>query len=359
MAIRVAINGFGRIGRSVLRAAKKTGADINFVAINDLSDPGSLATVFKYDSVHGIYPGEVGVDGAILTVDDDHIKILSESAPGRLPWKDLGVDVVIEGTGRFRLRQELDGHLDAGAQKVLLTVPAKDEIDAVVVLGVNDGILTGNERIVSNASCTTNCAAVLAKVVHDRFGIREGYLITVHAYTMDQRLLDYPHKDMRRARAAALSIIPTTTGAARSVGQVIPDLAGRLDGIAYRVPVPDGSVVDLALELETDVTEDDIHRAMREASEGPMHGYLQYSEAPLVSVDIVGNPYSAIYDAPLTKVLRDNFIKITGWYDNESGYAMRVVELAQRMGEVRAGFCTEEQARSLSAPLLSALRPFL
>lgn len=335
MSIRVGLNGFGRVGRSILRAAKQTNADINFVAINDLSDPKSLATVLKYDSVHGIYPGEITIEDDIITVDGDHIKIISEPDPAQLPWGDLDVDVVIEATGRFRKKNLLEKHLEAGAPQVVLTVPAKDEIDATIVMGTNDNSLTGDEQIISNASCTTNCAATLAKVIHDSFGISHGYLITVHAYTMDQRLLDYPHKDMRRARSAALSIIPTTTGAAKSVGEVIPQLKGKLDGMAYRVPIPDGSIVDLALELEKNVSVEDVNKAFLEASATNLKGYLQYNEEPLVSVDIVGNRFSAIYDAPLTRVLRDKFIKISGWYDNESGYAMRVVDLTQKVVRLR------------------------
>ena len=335
MSVRIGLNGFGRIGRSLVRAAKQTNADVNFVGVNDLADPKSLATVLKYDSVHGIYPGEITIENDILTVDGDHIKILSEPDPAKLPWKELDVDVVIEATGIFRKRAQLEKHLEAGAPQVVLTVPAKDEIDATIVMGVNDTILTGKEKIISNASCTTNCAATLAKVVHENFGINNGYLITVHAYTMDQRLLDYPHKDMRRARSAALSIIPTTTGAAKAVGKVLPDLQGKLDGMAYRVPIPDGSIVDLALEIDKKATVEEINKAFLEASATTAKGYLQYNEEPLVSVDIVGNRFSAIYDAPLTQVLRDNFIKISGWYDNESGYAMRVVDLAQKVVRLR------------------------
>ena len=331
--IRVAINGFGRIGRSVLRAAKKLNADINFVAINDLVDPAQLATVLKYDSVHGIYSGTIEVlDGDILTVDGDHIKCLATSNPEDLPWSELDIHIVVESTGLFRMRKDLEKHISAGAKRVVLTVPPKDSIDATVVLGVNDDILTGDEIIVSNASCTTNCAAVLCKPIQQHYGIKEGYLITVHAYTMDQRLLDYPHSDMRRARAAALSIVPTTTGAAKTLGEIIPSLTGKIDGIAYRVPIPDGSVVDLALELESDVTVSEINSIMKDASQNDLHSQLQYSEEPIVSVDIIGNPYSAIYDAPLTKVLKKNFIKITGWYDNESGYANRVVDLVIKLG---------------------------
>ena len=336
--IRVAINGFGRIGRSVVRAAKKMNADINFVAINDLVEPDKLATVLKYDSVHGIYPGSIEVvDGDVLKVDNDHIKCLSIKDIGDLPWDELDIDVVIESTGVFRYREHLEKHINAGAKRAVLTVPPKDELDATVVLGVNDHILTGEEKIVSNASCTTNCAATLCKPIQDNFGIKEGFLITVHAFTMDQRLLDYPHADMRRARAASQSIIPTSTGAAKVLGQVIPELNGKIDGMAYRVPVPDGSVVDLALELDSSVTVDDIDKVMKEASETHLKHHLQYSTEPIVSVDIIGNPYSGIYDAPLTRVVKDNFIKITGWYDNESGYANRVVDLVRKMGHYEIG----------------------
>ena len=336
--IRVAINGFGRIGRSVVRAAKKMNADINFVAINDLVEPDKLATVLKYDSVHGIYPGSIEVvDGDVLKVDNDHIKCLSIKDIGDLPWDELDIDVVIESTGVFRYREHLEKHINAGAKRAVLTVPPKDELDATVVLGVNDHILTGEEKIVSNASCTTNCAATLCKPIQDNFGIKEGFLITVHAFTMDQRLLDYPHADMRRARAASQSIIPTSTGAAKVLGQVIPELNGKIDGMAYRVPVPDGSVVDLALELDSNVTVDDIDKVMKEASETYLKHHLQYSTEPIVSVDIIGNPYSGIYDAPLTRVVKDNFIKITGWYDNESGYANRVVDLVRKMGHYEIG----------------------
>ena len=333
--IRVAINGFGRIGRSVVRAAKKMDANINFVAINDLVEPSNLATVLKYDSVHGIYQGKIETVGEdVLKVDGDHIKCLSVKDPKKLPWKDLEIDIVIESTGIFRYRKDLDSHIDAGAKKVILTVPPKDDLDSTIVLGVNDNTLKGNEKIVSNASCTTNCAGVLCKPIQDNFGIKEGYLVTVHAFTMDQRLLDYPHADMRRARAASQSIIPTSTGAAKTLGQVIPDLKGKIDGMAYRVPVPDGSVVDLALELESKATVDDINKVMKEASKTYLKDLLQYSTEPIVSVDIIGNPYSGIYDAPLTRVIKDNFIKITGWYDNESGYANRVVDLAKELGRI-------------------------
>lgn len=331
--IRVAINGFGRIGRSVVRAAKKMNADINFVAINDLVEPDKLATVLKYDSVHGIYPGRIEViDKDILKVDGDHMKCISIKNPRDLPWQDLGIDIVVESTGIFRHRENLEEHIEAGAKNVILTVPPKDELDATIVLGVNDHLLSGGEKLISNASCTTNCAGVLCKPIQDNFGIRQGYLITVHAFTMDQRLLDYPHSDMRRARAASQSIIPTSTGAAKTLGQVIPELKDKIDGIAYRVPVPDGSVVDMALELNKDVTIEDINDVMKEASNTYLKNLLQYSTEPIVSVDIIGNPYSGIYDAPLTRVIKKNFIKITGWYDNESGYAHRIVDLVRKVG---------------------------
>ena len=265
------------------------------------------------------------------------MKCLSIKDPADLPWSELEIDVVIESTGLFRYRKDLEKHISAGARRAILTVPPKDNLDATIVLGVNDHILSGDEKIISNASCTTNCAAALCKPIQDNFGIKQGYLITVHAFTMDQRLLDYPHADMRRARAASQSIIPTSTGAAKTLGQVIPDLKDKIDGIAYRVPVPDGSVVDMALELETDVNIDNINDVMKEASDTYLKHHLQYSTEPIVSVDIIGNPYSGIYDAPLTRVVKNNFIKITGWYDNESGYANRVVDLTRKMGHFEIG----------------------
>ena len=330
--IRVAINGFGRIGRSVLRIAKKMKENINFVAINDLVEPDKLATVLKYDSVHGIYPGTIEMtDKDILRVDGDHIKCLSIKDPRDLPWDDMDIDIVVESTGLFRYRKNLEDHINSGAKKIILTVPPKDEIDSTIVLGVNDYLLHGNEKIISNASCTTNCSGVLCKPIQDNFGIKEGYLITVHAFTMDQRLLDYPHSDMRRARAASQSIIPTSTGAAKTLGEVIPELKDRIDGIAYRVPVPNGSVVDMTLELDKDVTVNDINDVMKEASETYLKNLLQYSTEPIVSVDIIGNQHSGIYDAPLTRVVKNNFIKITGWYDNESGYASRIIDLIKKV----------------------------
>ncbi|HKJ67363.1 MAG TPA: type I glyceraldehyde-3-phosphate dehydrogenase [bacterium] len=335
MSIRVGLNGFGRIGRTIMRAAKKGNADIDFVLINDLTDPQTLATLLKYDSVHGRFPGEVSVSGQNLVIDGEEITVSSEKDPEKLPWKKLNVDVVIEATGVFRHREPLEKHLKAGAPQVVLTVPAKDKIDATIVLGVNDDILTGSEQIVSNASCTTNCAAPLAKVLHDAFGISHGYMSTIHGYTMGQNLLDFPHKDMRRARAAALSVIPTTTGAAKAIGKVIPELDGKLDGMAFRVPVPDGSIVDLAVNVEQSVTEADVHAAFKDAAEGALNGYLGYNEDPLVSADIIGDPRSSVYDAPLTKVIGGNFVKVSGWYDNEFGYSTRVMELAEKVVSLR------------------------
>ncbi|MBO8130240.1 MAG: type I glyceraldehyde-3-phosphate dehydrogenase [Candidatus Marinimicrobia bacterium] len=334
MSVKVGINGFGRIGRCILRAMKNTGKDIDVVAVNDLIDASTLAVLLKYDSVHREFPGEVYADGENLVVDGKKIKVLSEKDPSKLPWKELGVDIAIESTGVFRKREQIAAHLVAGAKKVVLTVPAKDEIDATVVLGVNDDVLTGKEQIVSNASCTTNCAAPMAKVMNDNFGIKQGFLITIHAYTMDQRLLDAPHKDLRRARAAAMSTVPTTTGAARAIGKVIPALKGKMDGVAYRVPVPDASVVDLILEVEKSVTIDEINKAMKKASETDLKGILQYTEDPLVSSDIIGNPYSCVFDANLTMVLETGMVKISGWYDNEYGYSCRVVELTEKLASM-------------------------
>ena len=335
MAIKVAVNGFGRIGRSVVRAAKLIRkADFDFVAINDLNDPEKLSTVLKYDSVHGTYPGEISIKDGNLSVDGNVIKMLSERKPSDLPWGELEVDFVIEATGLFRERAQLEEHLNAGAKKVILTVPPKDEIDATIVLGVNGDILTGEEKIISNASCTTNCAATVTKVIHEAFTIRKGFLSTIHAYTMDQKLLDYPHKDMRRARAASLSIIPTSTGAAKTMGVVIPDLAGKVDGMSFRVPIPDGSIVDLIFVIEKATTIEEINKVMKEATENGMKGLVEYTTDPIVSVDIKGNIHSAIFDAELTRALDPNFIKISAWYDNEMGYACRVVDLILKMNEL-------------------------
>ncbi|MCH8927956.1 MAG: aldehyde dehydrogenase [Candidatus Marinimicrobia bacterium] len=328
MATRVAINGFGRLGRTIFRAAKLRNADIEFVVINDRADAFSLSTVLKYDSIHGIYDGEISHDDKNIIVDGQSIPVLSlREEEGNLPWGDYGIDVLIESTGIARNREFLDIHINSGAKKVLLTTPSTDPVDATIVFGVNHDILTGDEKIILNASGTTNSAAVLCKVMEDSFTIKGGFITTVHAYTLDQSLLDYPHEDMRRARSAALSIIPTTTWAVQTVEQIIPRLKGKLDGIAYRVPVPAGSLVDLALDIATDVTLEDIQNVMKIAAEGYMKGVLKYEESPLVSADIVGDTSSAIFDAPLTKVLKPDFVKIIGWFDNEAGYCNRAVDL--------------------------------
>jgi glyceraldehyde 3-phosphate dehydrogenase len=330
---RVAINGFGRIGRSVFRVAcRRPETGIEIVAINDLADDEMTAYLLKYDTVMGEFPGEVKVENGELVAGDHRARLLTVKDPADLPWKELGVDVVIESTGVFRTREQVSRHLEAGAGRVILTVPAKDELDATVVLGVNDDDLRPEDRIVSNASCTTNCLAPVAKVLDDTFGIKRGVMTTVHAYTNDQRLADVPHKDFRRSRAASENIIPTTTGAAKAVGKVMPALNGKLDGMAMRVPVPDGSTVDLVVELERDATAADVNAAMRKAAEGPLAGILQYSEAPLVSTDIIGNPYSSIFDAPSTRVIGGNKVKVLAWYDNEWGYSNRVVDLIERLG---------------------------
>jgi len=333
MAIKVGINGFGRIGRLVFKVADKRD-DIEVVQINDITDAKTLAHLLKYDSIHGRYPKDVVADGDSIVVGGKSIKISAEKDPAALPWGSLGVDVVVESTGVFRKRAEIAKHLDAGAKKVILTVPSKDEIDATIVLGVNDGDLKADHKIVSNASCTTNCLAPVAKVLNDEFGIQSGLMTTVHAYTNDQRTLDLPHKDLRRARAAAMSIIPTTTGAAKAVGKVIPALNGKLDGFAMRVPTPDGSVVDLSAILNTDVTVEKINSAMKAAADGPMKGVLEYTEDPIVSMDIVGNPRSSIFDALSTMVIDGNFVKVVSWYDNEWGYSNRVVDLLVKMAAI-------------------------
>jgi len=328
---KIAINGFGRIGRTVTRLAKLRG-EFDIVAVNDLSTPEALAYAFRYDSIHGIYPGTVELDGDVMNIDGDPFRILAEPDPSKLPWKALEIDYVVEATGRFRRIAELEAHLQAGAGRVLLTVPCKDRLESMVVMGVNDEVVTADARIVSNASCTTNCAAPVAKVLHDSFGLRRGLLNTVHAYTSDQRLIDAPHpKDLRRSRNAATNIVPTSTGAAKAIGQVIPDLAGKLDGLAMRVPVADGSVVDLTVELERDATPEAIADAMRKAADGPMKGILQYSEEAIVSSDIVGNPHSSIFDAPLTQVIEGRLAKVVAWYDNEWGYSSRVADTIRRL----------------------------
>ena len=323
----VAINGFGRIGRSILRIIVENDSDINVVAINDLGNYENLAYLLKHDSVMGILDRKVSVAGDKLIVDDRTIQLTSIKDPAELPWKEMDVDVVVESTGIFRDSESLNKHLDAGAKKVLLTVPPKDDIDATIVLGVNDGDLKPEDKIVSNASCTTNCLAPIAKVLDDNFGIISGLMTTVHAYTNDQALAETTHSDFRRGRSATQNIIPTSTGAAKAVGMVLPELNGKLDGMAMRVPVPDGSVVDLVVELEKKVSIDDINKAVKNAADNELNGILEYSEVPLVSTDILNNPHSSIYDASSTQLLEGNHVKVVCWYDNEWGYSNRVVDL--------------------------------
>jgi len=330
MTLRVGINGFGRIGRAVFRILE-THSDIEVVAINDLFDPAALRYLLTYDTVMGRFKAEVSLEEGRMVTRHSDVTMLAEKNPSELPWKALAVDVVVEATGVFRAREQLELHLSAGAGRVVLTVPAKDEIDYTVVLGVNDDGLEPGHKIISNASCTTNCLAPMAKVLNDAFGIREGVINTVHAYTNDQRLADVPHSDWRRSRAAAENIIPTSTGAARAVGVVLPELKGRLDGIASRVPVPDGSVVDLVAELETEVTVEAIHEAVKTASRNHMKDILQFTDTPLVSTDIIGNPHSSIYDATFTEVIGGRYIKTLNWYDNEWGYSSRVCNLLERL----------------------------
>ncbi|HPC36232.1 MAG TPA: type I glyceraldehyde-3-phosphate dehydrogenase [Candidatus Marinimicrobia bacterium] len=333
MVIKVAINGFGRIGRLVLKASYKN-PQVDIVAINDLTDAKTLAHLLKYDSVHGRFDGTVSVDGNFLVINGKKIEVFAQKDPALLPWGKLGVEVVVESTGKFRNREGMQKHITAGAKKVILTVPAdaKEDVDVTIVPGVNDEMLTKNSIFVSNASCTTNCLAPVAKVLNDNFGIKRGLMNTIHSYTNDQVILDFPHKDLRRARAAAISIIPTKTGAAKAIGLVIPALDKKLDGFAMRVPTPDGSVVDLTCELEKPATKEEINAAMKAAAEGAMKGILEYTEDPIVSIDIVGNPHSSIFDAGMTKVLDGNFAKIISWYDNEWGYSCRVAELIVKMG---------------------------
>ena len=329
--MRVAINGFGRIGRSVFRILDQN-KDIEVIAINDLSNQESLAYLLKYDTIMGRFSGNVNIEKDILHTDNESVQMLSERDPAKLPWEDLNIDIVIESTGVFRTCSALETHLKAGAKKVILTVPAKDKIDNTVVVGVNEDTLKKEHRIVSNASCTTNCLAPMAKILDESFGIKQGVMNTVHAYTNDQRLADVPHSDLRRSRAAAENIIPTSTGAARAVGMVLPQLNGKLDGIASRVPVPDGSVVDLFIELEKKVTVQDIHDAVKVAAETErMKNILYYSDSHIVSSDIIGNPYSSIYDSKCTKVKSGKYVRTLNWYDNEWGYSNRVVNLIQLM----------------------------
>ena len=332
--MKVAINGFGRIGRSVFRVLN-TREDIEVVAINDIFDKGALAYLLKYDTVMGRFPGGVSLEGDIMKAGNQSVKLIAERVPSQLPWEELGIDVVVESTGIFTKRVQLEDHLKAGAKKVILTVPSKDEIDYTVVLGVNDTGLTPDHRIVSNASCTTNCLAPMAKVLNENFGIELGVINTIHAYTNDQRLADVPHSDWRRSRAAAENVIPTTTGAAKAVGKVLPELSGKLDGIAMRVPVPDGSVVDFNVRLEKNVTVEDINEAVLEASKtSSFNNILEYSTLPVVSTDIIGNSHSSIFDAPFTRVIGGNYVKTLNWYDNEWGYSNRVVDLIKLLGTV-------------------------
>jgi glyceraldehyde 3-phosphate dehydrogenase len=330
MAIRVGINGFGRIGRLVFRAARDK--DIEIVGINDLTDAATLAHLLKWDSIHGRFPGEVApADGAIV-VDGTKIPVSAERDPAKLPWKQLGAQLVIESTGHFADREGASKHLEAGAERVIISAPAKDP-DVTIVLGVNtDAYDPDKHKIVSNASCTTNCLGPVAKVLNDEFGLESGWMTTIHAYTNDQVTLDFPHKDLRRARAAGLSMIPTSTGAARAIGLVLPELKGKLDGYAMRVPTADVSVVDLSAKLKKSTDADAINAAMEKAAEGPLKGILQYTDEPLVSIDFLGNPHSSILDGLSTKVMDGNFAKILSWYDNEWGYSNRVVDLALLMG---------------------------
>ena len=329
--MKIAINGFGRIGRSVFRILNNR-ENIDVVAINDIFDKGALTYLLKYDTVMGRFPEEVSLEGDILKTQSQSVKLLAERDPASLPWKELGVDIVIESTGIFRQRDQLQYHINAGAKRVVLTVPSKDEIDYTVVLGVNDDGLKPEHKIISNASCTTNCLAPMAKILNESFGIQMGVINTIHAYTNDQRLADVPHSDWRRSRAAAENVIPTTTGAARAVGKVLPELDGKLDGIAMRVPVPDGSVVDLNVRLDKEVTVDEVNDVIRSTSEsGPLKNVLQYSNLPVVSTDIIGNPHSSIFDAPFTRVIEGNFVKTLNWYDNEWGYSNRVVDLLETL----------------------------
>ena len=333
MTVRVGINGFGRIGRSVFRIlAGREGFEV--VAINDLATNDHLAYLLRYDTVMGVFDADVRTDGSSMTVNGRRIAMTAERDPARIPWREHGVDVVVESTGKILTREGLAKHLASGARKVVLTVPAKDEIDAMIVMGVNDEMLRPEHRLVSNASCTTNCLAPIAKILDARFGLEEGLMTTVHAYTNDQRLADVPHKDLRRSRAAAENIIPTTTGAARAVGKVLPQLKGRLDGIAMRVPVPDGSIVDLTCRVRASPTRDQVNAAVREEAEGPLARIVEYSEAPLVSSDIIGNPHSAIFDALSTRAEGDGFVKVLAWYDNEWGYSNRVVDLVERLAAI-------------------------
>jgi len=330
MATKIGINGFGRIGRNVFRVLLNEPA-FQVIAINDITDAKTLAHLLKYDSVYGPFKGAVEAKADAIVVNGKEVKILAEKDPALLPWKALGVDFVLESTGRFTSKEDCLKHIAGGAKKVLLTVPPKGDVDAIIVMGVNDDALKPTDQVISNASCTTNCLAPMAKVLHERFGIVRGLMTTIHAYTNDQKVLDMPHKDLRRARAAANAIIPTTTGAARAVGKVLPALKGKLDGMAMRVPVIDGSVVDLVAQLEKKATAEEINAAMKEAAAGPLIGILEYCEDEIVSSDIIGNSHSSVFDSKLTFVMDGNYAKCISWYDNEWGYSNRCVDLFRKM----------------------------
>ena len=331
MPVKAGINGFGRIGRNLFRAAKERGADIDWVGVNDITDTKTLAHLLKYDSILGPYPGEVEAREDSLVVDGDELKVFAERDPAALPWGDIGADVVIESTGLFTARDDAAKHLDAGAKKVIISAPAKGP-DVTLAIGVNDDAYDKDtHHVISNASCTTNCLAPVAKVLHDAVGIDHGLMTTIHAYTADQRLQDLPHDDLRRARAAALNLIPTSTGAAKAIGLVIPELDGKLHGVAVRAPIPTGSVVDLTVQVSKETSVEEINSAMKAAAEGPLDGILQYTEDPIVSTDIVKSPYSSIFDAELTSVMQGNFVKVFSWYDNEWGYSNRLIDLVGRV----------------------------
>ena len=334
MAVKVGINGFGRIGRNIFRVAQESDSDLEFVGINDVADAETLAHLLKYDSVYGRFPGEIELSGDTMRVSGTEVKVLAERDPAALPWGDLGADVVIESTGLFTKRDDAAKHLEAGAKKVIISAPAK-EPDVTVALGVNfeDVYDADQHDVISNASCTTNCLAPVAKVLNDAVGIENGLMTTIHAYTADQRLQDMPHKDMRRARAAALNLIPATTGAAKAVGLVLPDLNGKLSGFAIRAPVPTGSVVDLTCNVARETSADEINEAVKAAAAGPLEGILSYTEDPIVSSDIVGDPHSSIFDSQQTMVTDGRLVKVLAWYDNEWGYSNRCVELAEKVLE--------------------------
>lgn len=333
MSIKVGINGFGRIGRNVFRViAEREGIDV--LAINDLTDARTLSILLKYDSVHGRFNGEVGTKDNALVVKGKEIRLTKERDPASLPWKELGVEVVIESTGIFTTKADCEKHLEAGAKKVILSAPAKDQLDATIVMGINDNDLKPEHKIVSNASCTTNCLGPLVKVINDSFGIEKGLMTTIHAYTNDQKVADLMHSDLRRARAAAINIIPTTTGAAKAIGEVIPELKGKLDGMAMRVPVANGSVTDLVASVKKSISIEEINNVIKAASENELKGILEYCEDPIVSSDIIDNAHSCIFDSLSTYVIGDNLVKVIGWYDNEWGYSNRMVDLTERIAKI-------------------------